>query len=263
MENYMQIHHADTDITVTETEYVFHMKRPQGFTFAKGEQDYHIVAMILSGSAKYRMNKKSFTVQAGDVLFFRQGTHYNAKVISQEPWEHIVIAFRTHGDIDDFLPDGATRVSHGNRFGELFRQAYSVWSECGIGYKVQAKAILHQILFSLMQENVSRMIGSNTALQALKAASDYVEQNYREKITVEALANISGYSPSHFTRVFTKIYETSPIQYVNQVRIMHAKNLLRTGQYTIAQIALECGFSNVYYFSRCFKQITGTTPAKW
>ena len=44
---------------------------------------------------------------------------------------------------------------------------------------------------------------------------------------------------------------------------MHAKNLLRTGQYTIAQIALECGFSNVYYFSRCFKQITGTTPAKW
>lgn len=239
------------------------MKRPQGFTFSKSDQDYHIIAMILSGSAKYRMHKKSFTVQKGDVVFLRKGTHYNAKVISQEPWEHIVIAFRTHGDMEDFLPDGAMKVSHGNRFKELFRQAYTVWSECSIGYKIQTKAVIHQILFSLIQENVSRLIGGNTALQALKAASDYVEQNYRNKITVEELAALSGYSPSHFARVFTKVYDTSPIQYVNQIRIMHAKNLLRTGQYTITQIAQECGFSNVYYFSRCFKQITGTTPAKW
>lgn len=263
LETYMQIHQTDADITVTETEYIYHMMRPQGFTFAKGDQDYHIVAMILGGSAKYRMSKKSFTVQKGDVLFFRQGAHYNAKVISQEPWEHIVIAFRTQGELNEFLPDGATKVSHGNRFGELFRQAYKVWSECGIGYKIQAKALIHQILFALIQENVSHLIGNDSALQALKAASDYVEQNYREKITVEELATLSGYSPSHFTRMFTRVYDTSPIQYVNQIRIMHAKNLLRTGQYTIAQIAQECGFSNVYYFTRCFKQVTGTTPAKW
>ena len=263
MEGYVQIHHADADITVVETEYVYHMKRPLGFTFSKGDQDYHIIAVILGGSAKYRINKKSFTVQKGDVLFFRKGTHYTAKVVSQEPWEHIVIAFRTDGELPDFLPDGATRVSHSNRFGELFRQAYHTWSECSIGYKIQAKAVIHQLLFALIQENVSQIIGTNSALQALKAASDYVEQNYREKITVEELANLSGYSPSHFARVFTKVYNTSPIQYLNQIRIMHAKNLLRTGQYTMAQIAQECGFANVYYFSRCFKQLTGITPAKW
>lgn len=263
MENYKQIHYTDTDITVTQTEYVFHMKRPRDFTFSKGGQGYHIVAMILSGSAQYRVNKKTFTVQKGDVLFLREGTHYNAKVISKEPWEHIVVAFRTHGDAGALPADGVIKVSHGSRFEELFRQAYSVWSECGFGYKIQTKGIIHHILFSLMQENVSRLFGSDTALQAMKAASDYVEQNYRLKITVEELAERSGYSPSHFARVFTKVYDTSPIQYVNQIRIMHAKNLLRTGQYTIAQIAQECGFSNVYYFSRCFKQITGTTPAKW
>ena len=89
MEGYVQIHHADADITVVETEYVYHMKRPLGFTFSKADQDYHIIALILGGSAKYRINKKSFTVQKGDVLFFRKGTHYNAKVVSQEPWEHI------------------------------------------------------------------------------------------------------------------------------------------------------------------------------
>ena len=98
MEDFVQIQHTDTDITVTETEYVFHMKRPRDFAFSKGEQDYHLVALILSGSAQYRMNRKTFTVQKGDVVFFRKGTHYNAKVISNELWEHIVIAFRTDGD---------------------------------------------------------------------------------------------------------------------------------------------------------------------
>lgn len=263
MENYMQIQHADTDITITETEFVFHMKRPQGFTFDKGDQDYYLVAMILDGSAQYRMHRKTFTVQKGDILFFPKGTHYTAKVTSKEPWEHIVVAFRTEGDIGNLPAEGVTRVTHGSRFEELFRQAYTVWSGCGFGYKIQTKAIIHQILFSLMQENVSHLVGSNTALQALKAASDYMEQNYREKITVEELALRSGYSASHFSRVFSQVYDTSPIQYVNQIRIMHAKNLLRTGQYTLAEIAQACGFSNVYYFSRCFKQITGTTPAKW
>lgn len=263
MENYMQIHHTDMDITITETEYVYHMKRPQGFSFSKGDQDYYIVAMILGGSAQYRMNKNTFTVQKGDILFFCKGTHYTATVTSKEPWEHIVVAFRIDGDIGDFPTEGATRVSHSNRFAELFGQAYSVWSGCGFGYKLQTKAIIYQILFSLMQENVSHMVDRNTALQALKAATDYMEQNYREKITVEELAVRSGYSASHFARIFTKVHNTSPIQYLNRIRIMHAKNLLRTGQYTMAQIAQECGFSNVYYYSRCFKQITGTTPGKW
>lgn len=263
MENYMQIHHTDTDITITETEYIFHTKRPQGFTFEKADQDYYLVAMILDGRAQYKMNQKTFTVQKGDVLFFRKGAHYTAKVISKEQWEHIAVAFRIAGDIGDFPTEGATRVSHGNRLAELFRQVYSVWSGCGFGYKLQTKALLHQILFSLMQENVSHMVDCDTALQALKAATDYMEQNYRDKITVEELAVRSGYSASHFARIFTKVYNTSPIQYLNQIRILHAKNLLRTGQYTMGQIAQECGFSNVYYFSRCFKQITGTTPGKW
>jgi len=80
---------------------------------------------------------------------------------------------------------------------------------------------------------------------------------------VEELAARSGYSASHFARQFTRVYGVSPIQYLNSIRILHAKNLLRTDQYTIAEIAQKCGFSNVYYFSRCFKQLTGIPPTKW
>ena len=265
MEKYLQIHHTDDDITVTETEYIFRMKRPHGFAFSKGDQSYYTIALIIAGSARYTLGKQTFTVQPGDILFFPKDTGYSARVISKEPWEHIVIAFKTadEAEIRKFPVETVNKVVHGSRFEELFRQAYGVWSQCAFGYKIQTKAIITNILYELLAENYTRLFGGNTALRSLKAAADFIEQNYTRKITVAELAGLSGYSPSHFARVFSQVYGTSPIQYLNQVRIMHAKNLLRTNEYTLSQIAQKCGFANVYYFSRCFKQIAGTTPKNW
>ena len=263
MDSSLQFYPADGDITVVDTEYIFCMKRPNGFVFSTGDRNYCTMALILGGSAQYRLEETEFTVQRGDILFVPPHIGYTARVVSKEPWEHIVIGFRTAEDPEGFLLDRVLKPVHGNRFEELFRQAYGVWSACAFGYKIQTKAILGQLLFEMLRENVSRHFGSNTALRSLKAASDYMEQNYREKITVEELAERSGYSASHFARQFTKIYGVSPIQYLNGIRILHAKNLLRTDQYTMAEIAQKCGFSNVYYFSRCFKQLTGIPPTKW
>ena len=263
METSMQFFPEDGDITVVDTEYIFCIKRPQNFVFSKDDQNYCTMALILGGSAQYELEGTTFTVQAGDVLFFPPRIPYAVRVISKEPWEHIVIAFRTAEDIRTFPLDRVLKPVHSNRFEDLFHQAYQVWGRCAFGYKIQTKGIISQILFELLRENATRHFGSDTGLRALKAATDYIEQHYREKLTVEELAARSGYSASHFARQFTRVYGLSPIQYLNSIRILHAKNLLRTGQYTIAEIAQECGFSNVYYFSRCFKQLTGTPPTKW
>jgi len=267
MENYtyLQVKSWDTDVTVTDTEYIYRMKRPQGFAFSKDFQDYYTMALIIAGRAQYRFGKESITVQAGDILFVGKNTAYTARVVSKEPWEHIVIAFRadSSGNFADLPVERVNRIQHNSRYRELFSQVFDVWSQCAFGYKIQTKALITQILFTLFSENVSRHFGASDALRSLKEAVDYMEQNYTQKITVEELARLGGYSASHFARQFTRVYGVSPIQYLNSVRILHAKNLLRTEQYTMTEVAQKCGFSNVYYFSRCFKQLTGTPPTKW
>lgn len=267
MENYayLQSKSWDADVTVTETEYIYHMKRQQGFAFSKECQNYCTMALIIAGRAQYRFDNEKILVQTGDILFVPHNTGYTARVISKEPWEHIVIAFRTNDstDLNGFPVERVNQVLHSNRFQELFRQAFGVWSQCAFGYKIQTKALITQILFTLFTENISRHFGTNDSLRSLKAAVDYMEQNYAGKITVENLAARSGYSASHFTRMFRQVYGLSPIQFLNHLRIEHAKNLLRAEQHTLNEIAHRCGFSSVYYFSRCFKQITGTTPKKW
>lgn len=267
MENYayLQPKSWDTDVTVTDTEYIYWRNRPQGFSFSKDSQDYYTMALIIAGRAQYRFGKEKITVQAGDILFIGKNTAYSARVISKEPWEHIVIAFRADspGDLADLPVERVNRVRHNSYYRELFSEAFDAWAQCAFGYKIQTKALITQILFTLFSENIFQHFASSDVLRSMKAAIDYMERNYAQKITVEELARLSGYSASHFTRMFRQMYDLSPIQYLNRLRIQHAKNLLRAEQYTLSEIAQRCGFSSVYYFSRCFKQITGATPKKW
>lgn len=263
METLMHFYPTDVDVAATETVYISCTKRPYGFVFEKKKPRYCTIALMVAGKARYELDQEAFTAEAGDVLFIPAHISYTVRAISEEPWENYAIGFRTAENIANLPLDRVQKVSDPAHFAELFGKAYRVWGACGFGYRIQIKAMLHQILYELLQESFDRHYASNAALSSLRIAADYMEKNYREHITVETLAELSGYSASHFSRQFSRVYGTSPIQYLNSVRVLHAKNLLSTDQYSMAEIAQKCGFSNVYYFSRCFKQLTGTTPGKW
>lgn len=247
------------DVTVGEIAYISHIKREQGFVFSRTLQMDYIIAFILSGEVEYGFPAKTHIAKAGDIVFLNKKEAYSVRVISKEPWEHIVIAFR--GENMECLPVQVFhKTAHYNRFVELFRDALQTWSGCGAAYKIKAKAIITKILYELTAESLARLFGDNATL---KKATDYIDEHYSQKITVEELAALSGYSVSHFTREFRNSYGISPIQYLNHIRITHAKNLLRAGEHTITQIAQKCGFSNVYYFSAYFKKVTGLSPKEY
>ena len=254
---------TDMDLTVTEAVYSSCIKRPQDFVFVKTNPRYSTLALILSGSAEYDLGDRQFSVVAGDVLFIPERISYTVTATSEEPWEAIAVGFCTAESLKNLPLSHVEKAAHGSRLEDLFQQIHKAWIQCAFGYRIHMKNLVGQILHELLQESFNRHFESNVALSSLRIAADYMEKNYREHITVEALAELSGYSASHFSRQFSKVYGTSPIQYLNEIRILHAKNLLCTDQYSMAEIAQKCGFSNIYYFSRCFKQLTGSTPGKW
>ena len=259
MSEFVNLNHVDTDVTVGEIAYISHIKRAKGFAFSRPLQMHYIIAIILSGEAEYGFSAKTHIAKAGDIVFLNKKEAYSLRVISEEPWEHIVIAF--HGENMEYLPVQVFhKTAHFNRFAELFRDALQTWLGCGAAYKIKAKAIITKILYELTVESLDHLFGDNATL---KKVTDYMDEHYSQKITVDELAALSGYSVSHFTREFRNSYGISPIQYLNHIRITHAKNLLRAEQYTITQIARECGFSNVYYFSAYFKKVTGLSPKEY
>ena len=90
-----------------------------------------------------------------------------------------------------------------------------------------------------------------------------MQTNFAEKITVEQLADLSGFSERHFARLFQQVYGLAPMQYLNELRLKHAKMLLESNHYKVTEVASLCGFPDSNYFSAYFKEKCGCPPSKW
>lgn len=98
-------------------------------------------------------------------------------------------------------------------------------------------------------------------MAALRRVLDYIEDNCHQPVRLVELANLSGYSRFHFSRVFKDHIGLSPMQYVERSRIERAKAFIRSAQLPIAEIALMVGFADQSHFTRRFRHHVGCTPA--
>lgn len=99
--------------------------------------------------------------------------------------------------------------------------------------------------------------------EKLKRSLTYIEENYSENITVEKIASVSNYSESHFSKLFKQLTGESFTQYLKNYRLERAADRIRNDKAKISDIAMECGFSNLSYFSRSFYEKFNATPSAY
>lgn len=105
--------------------------------------------------------------------------------------------------------------------------------------------------------------GENDSNQVIKSVISYIHSHYQEKISVETLAGIAGYSKYHFVRYFSAHVGCSCSFYIQAVRISKAKELLRSSGASVSAVSEQTGFESVAYFIKVFRAQTGTTPLKY
>lgn len=91
----------------------------------------------------------------------------------------------------------------------------------------------------------------------------YIENNFTKNISIDELTSIANLSTRHFNRMFTKIYRTTPLNYINSMKMQHAYYLLKNTMLNISEIAQKCGYFDSNYFSRQFKKIYGISPKEF
>ena len=92
---------------------------------------------------------------------------------------------------------------------------------------------------------------------------DYIHNHCHEKLDVEMLSNVAGYSKSHFVRMFKEFADVSCVDYIQQQRVALAKQLLMDPENSIMDIVARSGFGSVASFNRVFKQLTDVTPTQF
>lgn len=91
-------------------------------------------------------------------------------------------------------------------------------------------------------------------------ARDYLHASYHEDLTIEHLATVAGLSPYHFIRKFKAAFDKTPHQYLRQIRLEKARNLLKNSRHSITEICYAVGFHSPGSFSSLFHKQTGVSP---
>lgn len=94
-------------------------------------------------------------------------------------------------------------------------------------------------------------------------AKRYVHEHYTEKMTLSDIADHLKISPGYLSTSFSNYMNRTVSDYIAEVKIEHAKELIDSGEYLIYEIANQLGFENAYYFSKVFKKVTGMSPKNY
>lgn len=129
--------------------------------------------------------------------------------------------------------------------------------------QLQMKDIVRAALHSVCKEAVSLVAGVEGSGFAVKNAMAYIQKHYQEKISLERLASAVYVSPVYLSNLFSKTVGMTVSEYIQKVRIDHAKTLMRDPSLTIVEIADEVGYVDGKYFAQIFKKVTGRTPAQY
>jgi ligand-binding sensor domain-containing protein/AraC-like DNA-binding protein len=98
----------------------------------------------------------------------------------------------------------------------------------------------------------------------VRDATDYVEANLgNSDLSVETMAEALAMSRVHLYKKLTAITDLTPSEFIRQIRLRHAEQLLRKSQMTVAEVAYKVGFNNPRYFSKYFKEMYGKMPSEY
>ena len=141
-----------------------------------------------------------------------------------------------------------------------FRSAENAWRTQFPGYYEKTAEKLYRIIGRMKAEMSAEYIPQSKN-ELISPALKYISENYnKETISITHLASLCGVSEVYFRKIFKNVYGTSPLKYINNLRLSRARDLIHSGLYSVSDAAFMSGFFDDSYFSREFKKEFGVSP---
>lgn len=221
----------------------------KGGIFDVKARDYSALAFRISGNATITTGRNAYYIQSNDILYMPQNIPYKAEYTDTEM---LVIHFVTSENDSDMEVYSFQNVE---QIYKLFLNALSFWKKKEPGYYVYTLSQLYMILGVILEKSTK----TNQPEHFLNALS-FVNSNYKNSaLSIDMICAEVGISATVFRQMFKKYYKKTPIEYITELRLEYARNLISSGT-SIEQSALESGFNDSKYFARVVKKSFGCTP---
>ena len=218
-----------------------------------------LIMYIVKGRAKIYNDNVTFEVNEGDTVFMNCHSPHGYESLGG--LETIWLHFDGNNTKDIFtelenLYGGAIAIKNSFYIMDFINKvhmAYQAGKKVSEGVQSSYIGRILAEFFNITEDNNSKSI-------LIQKIVCYIDEHYKDDLTVNYLATKASLSEFHFSRIFKKETGFTIHEYIIKTRITNAKNLLQLTSLSLKEISFRCGFINESSFSTSFKKNTGFTP---
>ena len=218
-------------------------------TYTVAPRPYSSLSFRIKGTAQIQAAGKSYTVDTNDILYLPQNLAYTAHYTETEMITFHFVTERNEEEIQVFS------FENGEKIYKTFLQAREIWQAKAPGYSLQAMSALYAILGIICQKVTHAQLPPHFLRAVSRLNSDYTNSH----LNVGEICADAGIAQSRFRQLFKLHYGKTPVDYLTDLRIEHARSRIASGM-SVEAAAFESGFNDPKYFARAVKKRFGCTP---
>ena len=238
-----------------------------------------VICLILQGSKQTTIGDQMVSLPAGHALVVSHDLPVRSKITeasAEKPYLALILSLdlgliRGLYDLvgaDVPIPTSSRSLSSGPSEGPLndAMARYLALRHAALDAQVLGPSIMREIHFRLLMSPMGGMLANmlsvNSHASRIAKAIARIRADYRKTIVIPALAESVGMSASSFHGHFKDVTGATPLQYQKDLRMIAARDLLRSGQHNVSSASYEVGYESPTHFSRDYQRKFGLSPSK-
>ncbi|WP_371377076.1 helix-turn-helix domain-containing protein [Sporomusa aerivorans] len=219
----------------------------------------------LKGRARMLFDGVPYEMAPGKIFHCGPNMALDKEVVGRTEWNYMVIHYQVDDSARNEFPQAFSHYQLDSgcstRVQDLLQRLYNACTMPGNMSALRSQSLFFSILDEIL--TCADIRCSQQDRELVEQAVMYMKNHYMEPLTVAKLAGQYGLNSRQFAYIFQKYAGTAPLEYLTELRLRHARELLCTTACSITEISACVGYSDPYYFSKLFKKHTGFCPSAY
>jgi AraC-like DNA-binding protein len=223
--------------------------------------DHYDMTYIIKGKARYTIDGKVYELGQGDLLCLTEGANKAALTYPENLMHCFSVNFYPASECPPPSFPTVSYIGLRQDLINLFKEMTISWSSQQEGYVMKSSALLMLILHRLSEILIYK-IDDMTGDYRINKTIRFIAIHYSDNLTVKGLAELVHLDEVYFGTLFKRQIGKTVHQYIMQIRVRNAENMLQSGSYKVQEVAEHCGFSDVVHFYKSFRTLRGFPPSR-
>lgn len=227
------------------------------------------IFLVLEGCIDFYLNSVHYPLEPGDFVMVNPNEIHSI----DSPYPNITIVlqiplscFEEYQEEEQYLTFVKRSDEQNQQLIQLIQDMYASYEQKEYGYKLKVKSQFFYLIYLLVTQFKEHtadedVLKQKRQLDKLSRVTEYMKGNYDQELTLEAVAERFGFTPTYLSRVFIKYANINYKTYLTDLRVKYALRELINTNRTISEIALDNGFPNSRAFAKAFSRRYGCLPS--